>query len=55
METVGANAMAMSLAEGQRVTLSKVDAFADGTAVKQVGAALAVPCVDAAPPCASCT
>ena len=31
----GANAMAMSLACGERVTLSKVDAFADGVAVKQ--------------------
>jgi Pyridoxal-phosphate dependent enzyme len=30
--------MAMSLAHGRRVTLSKVDAFADGVAVKQVGA-----------------
>ena len=28
--------MAMSLACGERVTLSKVDAFADGVAVKQV-------------------
>ena len=36
VETVGANAMAMSLAEGRRCTLSRVDAFADGTAVKQV-------------------
>ena len=34
----GANAMAISLQKGQRVTLSKVDAFADGVAVKQVGA-----------------
>jgi len=34
----GANAMAISLHKGQRVTLSKVDAFADGVAVKQVGA-----------------
>ncbi len=33
----GANAMAMSLAAGRRVTLSKVDAFADGVAVKEVG------------------
>ena len=32
----GANAMAISLARGRRVTLSKVDAFADGVAVKQV-------------------
>ena len=29
--------MAMSLAAGRRVTLSKVDAFADGVAVKEVG------------------
>lgn len=29
--------MAMSLEVGRRVTLSKVDAFADGVAVKQVG------------------
>ena len=28
--------MALSLARGRRVTLSKVDAFADGVAVKQV-------------------
>ena len=28
--------MAASLARGRRVTLSKVDAFADGVAVKQV-------------------
>lgn len=38
VEPSGANAMAMSLAKGQRVTLSKVDGFADGVAVKQVGA-----------------
>ncbi|KAK9824814.1 hypothetical protein WJX81_000970 [Elliptochloris bilobata] len=38
VEPTGANAMAMSLACGERVTLSKVDAFADGVAVKQVGA-----------------
>ena len=30
--------MALSLMRGKRVTLSKVDAFADGVAVKQVGA-----------------
>ena len=36
VEPVGANAMAMSLAQGRRVTLSRVDAFADGVAVKQV-------------------
>ena len=35
----GANAMALSLVRGRRVTLSKVDAFADGVAVKQVGQA----------------
>ena len=39
----GANAMAMSLACGERVTLSKVDAFADGVAVKQ--ACLLYPCL----------
>ncbi|DBA83534.1 hypothetical protein WJX79_001038 [Trebouxia sp. C0005] len=38
VEPSGANAMAISLQKGQRVTLSKVDAFADGVAVKQVGA-----------------
>ncbi|KAI8464153.1 MAG: threonine dehydratase I [Monoraphidium minutum] len=38
VEPVGANAMAMSLAKGARVTLAKVDGFADGVAVKQVGA-----------------
>lgn len=38
VEPTGANAMAQSLALGQRVTLSKVDAFADGVAVKYVGA-----------------
>ncbi|KAL3161440.1 hypothetical protein ABBQ32_010326 [Trebouxia sp. C0010 RCD-2024] len=38
VEPSGANAMAISLHRGQRVTLSKVDAFADGVAVKQVGA-----------------
>ncbi|BDA45868.1 Threonine dehydratase [Coccomyxa sp. Obi] len=37
VEPTGANAMAMSLAAGRRVTLSKVDAFADGVAVKEVG------------------
>uniref|UniRef100_A0A061SL66 Threonine dehydratase n=1 Tax=Tetraselmis sp. GSL018 TaxID=582737 RepID=A0A061SL66_9CHLO len=37
VEPVGANAMAQSLATGRRVMLSKVDAFADGVAVKQVG------------------
>lgn len=30
----GANAMTQSLARGERVTLTKVDAFADGVAVK---------------------
>ncbi len=38
VEPTGANAMAQSLAQGSRVTLSRVDAFADGVAVKQVGA-----------------
>lgn len=37
VEPSGANAMAQSLAAGRRVNLSKVDAFADGVAVKQVG------------------
>lgn len=37
VEPVGANAMAQSLAVGERVTLSRVDTFADGVAVKQVG------------------
>lgn len=36
VEPSGANSMAMSLAQGRRVTLSRVDAFADGVAVKQV-------------------
>ena len=39
VEPTGANAMAISLARGERVALSRVDAFADGVAVKQVGAA----------------
>ena len=38
LHLTGANAMAISLQRGERVTLSKVDAFADGVAVKQVGA-----------------
>jgi threonine dehydratase len=38
VEPMGANAMAQSLAIGERVTLSRVDTFADGVAVKQVGA-----------------
>ena len=38
VEPVGANAMAQSLAMGERITLSRVDTFADGVAVKQVGA-----------------
>lgn len=37
VEPSGANAMTISLAKGERVVLSKVDAFADGVAVKQVG------------------
>lgn len=36
LRDAGANCMAMSLAQGRRVTLSKVDAFADGVAVKSV-------------------
>ncbi len=32
--------MALSLMKGKRVTLSKVDAFADGVAVKQVSTTL---------------
>lgn len=38
VEPAGANAMAQSLARGRRVQLSRVDGFADGVAVKQVGA-----------------
>ncbi|KAI8101593.1 hypothetical protein M9435_001696 [Picochlorum sp. BPE23] len=38
VEPTGANAMAQSLALGKRITLSRVDTFADGVAVKQVGA-----------------
>jgi threonine dehydratase len=38
VEPTGANAMAQSLAAGRRLTLSRVDSFADGVAVKQVGA-----------------
>lgn len=38
VEPAGANAMALSLAAGRRVTLTRVDAFADGVAVKTVGA-----------------
>lgn len=37
VEPTGANAMAQSLQLGERITLSRVDAFADGVAVKQVG------------------
>jgi threonine dehydratase len=37
VEPAGANAMAQSLRAGRRVTLSKVDGFADGVAVKTVG------------------
>lgn len=36
-ETVDADAMAQSLEKGERVTLSEVGPFADGTAVKVVG------------------
>lgn len=38
VEPTGSNAMAFSLARGERVQLSRVDAFADGVAVKYVGA-----------------
>eukprot|EP00892_Ulva_mutabilis_P012128 jgi/Ulvmu1/9288/UM050_0037.1 len=37
VEPTGANCMAQSLQAGRRVTLSRVDAFADGVAVKSVG------------------
>jgi threonine dehydratase len=37
VEPTGANAMAQSLLRGRRLSLSRVDAFADGVAVKQVG------------------
>lgn len=40
VEPSGANCMALSLREGRRVTLSRVDAFADGVAVKSVGQVL---------------
>lgn len=40
VEPCGANAMAMSLQQGRRVTLSRVDAFADGVAVKHVSVCL---------------
>ena len=36
VEPEGANAMALSLQRGERIALSRVDAFADGVAVKQV-------------------
>eukprot|EP00955_Chlamydomonas_euryale_P022297 235514-Chlamydomonas_euryale.AAC.1 len=35
VEPTGANAMAQSLMRGERIVLSRVDAFADGVAVKQ--------------------
>ncbi|KFM26466.1 Threonine dehydratase biosynthetic, chloroplastic [Auxenochlorella protothecoides] len=38
VEPTGANSMTQSLVRGERVTLSKVDAFADGVAIKLVGA-----------------
>lgn len=44
VEPCGANAMAQSLEQGERVVLSKVDAFADGVAVKQVTAEGGVVC-----------
>jgi threonine dehydratase len=37
VEPTGANAMAQSLLKGRRLSLNRVDAFADGVAVKQVG------------------
>eukprot|EP01026_Neomeris_dumetosa_P018140 TRINITY_DN17100_c0_g2_i1.p2 TRINITY_DN17100_c0_g2~~TRINITY_DN17100_c0_g2_i1.p2 ORF type:complete len:202 (+),score=34.52 TRINITY_DN17100_c0_g2_i1:2-607(+) len=37
VEPTGANAMAMSLAKGERISLNYVDTFADGVAVKSVG------------------
>jgi len=37
VEPAGANAMALSLARGARVKLSKVDGFADGVAVREPG------------------
>lgn len=37
VEPVGANAMALSLSKGERVYLDKVDGFADGVAVREVG------------------
>ena len=42
----GANAMALSLMKGKRITLSKVDAFADGVAVKQASRALSFVLLD---------
>ncbi|EFN54022.1 hypothetical protein CHLNCDRAFT_25383 [Chlorella variabilis] len=38
VEPTGANAMAQSLVRGERVTLSRVDPFADGVAIKLPGA-----------------
>lgn len=38
VEPTGANCMAQSLKHGERVQLTRVDAFADGVAVKSVGA-----------------
>jgi len=38
VEPTGSNAMAMSMQKGERVNLAQVDAFADGVAVKFVGA-----------------
>ncbi|EFN51828.1 hypothetical protein CHLNCDRAFT_7647, partial [Chlorella variabilis] len=38
VEPTGSNAMAQSLARGERVALTHVDAFADGVALKHVGA-----------------
>jgi threonine dehydratase len=38
VEPTGANAMVQSLVRGERVTLSRVDSFADGVAIKLPGA-----------------
>lgn len=38
VEPTGANSMTQSLVRGERVTLSRVDPFADGVAIKLVGA-----------------
>lgn len=38
VEPTGANSMTQSLVRGERITLSRVDAFADGVAIKLPGA-----------------